>query len=27
VGTAVKLSITQTIEHEPSKFIEAVSGG
>ena len=26
-GTAVKLSITHTIEHEPSKFIEAVSGG
>jgi uncharacterized protein YndB with AHSA1/START domain len=27
VGTAVKLSITHTIGHEPSKFIEAVSGG
>jgi len=27
VGTAVKLSITHTIEREPSKFIEAVSGG
>jgi uncharacterized protein YndB with AHSA1/START domain len=26
-GTAVKLSITHTIEREPSKFIEAVSGG
>jgi uncharacterized protein YndB with AHSA1/START domain len=26
-GTAVRLSITHTIEHEPSKFIEAVSGG
>jgi uncharacterized protein YndB with AHSA1/START domain len=26
-GTAVKLSITHTIAHEPSKFIEAVSGG
>lgn len=26
-GTAIKLSITHTIEHEPSKFIEAVSGG
>jgi hypothetical protein len=26
-GTAVKLSITRTIEREPSKFIEAVSGG
>ena len=26
-GTAVKLSITHTIECEPSKFIEAVSGG
>jgi uncharacterized protein YndB with AHSA1/START domain len=26
-GTAVKLSITHTIEHEPSKLIEAVSGG
>jgi uncharacterized protein YndB with AHSA1/START domain len=27
IGTAVKLSITHTIEREPSKFIEAVSGG
>jgi uncharacterized protein YndB with AHSA1/START domain len=26
-GNAVKLSITHTIEREPSKFIEAVSGG
>ncbi len=26
-GTAVKLCITHTIEREPSKFIEAVSGG
>src|SRR5258708_24137735 len=26
-GTAVKLSITPTIEREPSKFIAAVSGG
>ncbi len=26
-GTAVKLSITHTIERDPSKFIEAVSGG
>ena len=26
-GPAVKLSITHTIEWEPSKFIEAVSGG
>jgi uncharacterized protein YndB with AHSA1/START domain len=26
-GTAVKLTITHTIEQEPSKFIEAVSGG
>jgi uncharacterized protein YndB with AHSA1/START domain len=26
-GTAVKLSITHTIELEPSKLIEAVSGG
>jgi uncharacterized protein YndB with AHSA1/START domain len=26
-GTAVKLTITHTIEHEPSKLIEAVSGG
>ena len=25
-GTAVKLSITHTIEHEPSNFIAAVSG-
>ncbi|HEY3837652.1 MAG TPA: SRPBCC family protein [Bryobacteraceae bacterium] len=27
IGPAVKLSITHTIEREPSKFIEAVSGG
>jgi uncharacterized protein YndB with AHSA1/START domain len=27
IGTAVKLIITHTIEREPSKFIEAVSGG
>ena len=27
VGAAVKLSITHTIERDPSKFIEAVSGG
>ena len=27
VGRAVKLSITHTIEREPSKLIEAVSGG
>jgi uncharacterized protein YndB with AHSA1/START domain len=27
VGTAVKLSITHTIERDSSKFIEAVSGG
>ena len=27
VGTAVKLSITHTIEREPSKFVEALSGG
>ena len=27
VGTAVKLSITHTIEREPSKLIVAVSGG
>lgn len=27
VGTAVKLSITHTIEREPSQLIEAVSGG
>jgi uncharacterized protein YndB with AHSA1/START domain len=27
VGSAVKLSITHTIERDPSKFIEAVSGG
>ncbi|HEY7888201.1 MAG TPA: SRPBCC family protein [Steroidobacteraceae bacterium] len=27
IGTAVKLSITHTIECEPSKLIEAVSGG
>ena len=26
-GSAVKLSISHTIEREPSKFIEAVSGG
>jgi len=26
-GTAVKLSITHTIDREPSEFIEAVSGG
>jgi len=26
-GSAVKLSIIHTIEREPSKFIEAVSGG
>lgn len=26
-GGAVKLSITHTVEREPSKFIEAVSGG
>lgn len=26
-GLAVKLSITHTIERDPSKFIEAVSGG
>ncbi|HKE94025.1 MAG TPA: SRPBCC family protein [Povalibacter sp.] len=26
-GTAIRLSITHTIEREPSKFIEAVSGG
>jgi len=26
-GTAVKLSITHTIERAPSKLIEAVSGG
>ena len=26
-GTAVKLTITHTIERDPSKFIEAVSGG
>ena len=26
-GTTVKLSITHTIEREPSKFIAAVSGG
>jgi uncharacterized protein YndB with AHSA1/START domain len=26
-GTAIKLTITHTIEHEPSKFIDAVSGG
>ncbi len=27
IGSAVRLSITHTIECEPSKFIEAVSGG
>jgi uncharacterized protein YndB with AHSA1/START domain len=27
IGTAVKLSITHTIERDPSKFIAAVSGG
>jgi uncharacterized protein YndB with AHSA1/START domain len=27
IGPAVKLSITHTIEREPSKFIAAVSGG
>jgi uncharacterized protein YndB with AHSA1/START domain len=27
IGKAVKLSITHTIEREPSKLIEAVSGG
>ena len=27
VGTAVRLSITHTIDCKPSKFIEAVSGG
>jgi uncharacterized protein YndB with AHSA1/START domain len=27
IGTAVKLSITHSIEREPSKFIVAVSGG
>jgi uncharacterized protein YndB with AHSA1/START domain len=27
IGTAVKLAITHTIEREPSKLIEAVSGG
>jgi hypothetical protein len=26
-GTAVKLSITHSVEREPSKFIDAVSGG
>lgn len=26
-GTAVKLSVTHTIERDPSRFIEAVSGG
>lgn len=26
-GTAVKLTLTHTIERDPSKFIEAVSGG
>ena len=26
-GAAVKLSITHTLEREPSKLIEAVSGG
>jgi uncharacterized protein YndB with AHSA1/START domain len=27
IGAAVKLSITHSIERDPSKFIEAVSGG
>jgi uncharacterized protein YndB with AHSA1/START domain len=27
IGKAIKLSVTHTIEREPSKFIEAVSGG
>ena len=27
IGPAVKLTITHTIEREPSKLIEAVSGG
>ena len=27
IGTAVRLSITHTIEREPSKLIDAVSGG
>ena len=27
LGAAVKLSITHSIEREPSKFIDAVSGG
>jgi uncharacterized protein YndB with AHSA1/START domain len=27
IGTAVRLSITHSIEREPSKLIEAVSGG
>ena len=27
IGAAVKLSITHTIERDPSKFIESVSGG
>lgn len=27
IGTSVKLSITHTIDREPSKLIEAVSGG
>jgi hypothetical protein len=26
-GTAVKLTITHTMEHEPSQFIATVSGG
>ena len=26
-GSAVKLSITHTIEREPSKFMDAVAGG
>ena len=26
-GTAVKLTITHTVERDPSKFIDAVSGG
>src|SRR5689334_11110279 len=27
IGAAVKLSITHSIERDPSKFVEAVSGG
>ncbi len=27
IGSAVKLTINHTIEHEPSKLVEAVSGG